>query len=214
MDFFVAGTDTGVGKTVATAVLALALSSDDPSVAVIKPVQTGSPPDDDAAWVTQQTGVRSFIWECFVDPLAPAVCAEREGYDLDIVELAELTQAVEANHRICESAGGLLSPLAGTLTMADLAIALGWPIVLVARPGLGTLNHTALVVEAIERRALPFAGLVVSNFRGGLVEETNLARLEQIAPMVTVIPAIDNFATGLTKAALHIEPLIKLARDS
>lgn len=108
-DLFVCGTDTGCGKTVVTAALAAVLGA--PDVTVVKPVQTGCPPDDDAAWVASVTGCRTEVWARYREPLAPAVCAEREGRPLDVDDLIERTVAVRSRHRIVEAAGGLLAPL-------------------------------------------------------------------------------------------------------
>lgn len=184
-DLFVCGTDTACGKTVVTAALVLKLGA--PTTTVIKPVQTGFPPDDDAAWVASVTGCRTFVWERFGDALAPAVCAEREGRPLDVDGLLRRTLAVRSPNRIAEAAGGLLAPLSGAATMADLAAGLGWPLVVATRPGLGTLNHTALTLEACAARGLDVAGLVVSGYRGGITEETNLERLGRLAPVLGVI---------------------------
>lgn len=184
-DVFVCGTDTACGKTVVTAALALALGPAE--VTVVKPVQTGWPPDDDAAWVASVTGCRTEVWERFREPLAPAVCAEREGRPVDVDLLVRRTLAVDSRHRVAEAAGGLLAPLTRTETMADLAAALGWPTLVAARPGLGTLNHTALTVEACATRGIEVAGIVVSGYRGGLVEDTNLEALGRIGPPVGVV---------------------------
>jgi len=184
-DLFVCGTDTACGKTVVTAALALHLGPD--RTTVVKPVQTGWPPDDDAEWVHDVTGARAVVLERFAEPLAPAVCAEREGRTLGVPDLAARTSSIEATHVLCEAAGGLLAPLAGDATMADLAAALAWPVVLAVRPALGTLNHTALTVEACERRGLDLLGLVVSGYTGGVTEETNLERLRRIAPVLGVV---------------------------
>lgn len=192
MDLFVCGTDTACGKTVVTAALASALGPAD--VTVVKPVQTGWPPDDDAAWVASVTGCRTEVWERYRDPLAPAVCAAREGRPLDVDGLVRRTHAVASRHRIAEAAGGLLAPLTRAETMADLARKLEWPVVVAVRPGLGTLNHTALTVEACARRGIGVAGIVVSGYRGGLVEETNLEELARIGPPVGVVDWCDDWS--------------------
>lgn len=191
-DLFVCGTDTACGKTVVTAALALVLGPAD--VTVVKPVQTGSPPDDDAAWVASVAGCRTEVWARYREPLAPAVCAEREQRPLDVDDLVRRTLSVRAPHRVAEAAGGLLAPLTRDTTMADLAAAIGWPVVVAARAGLGTLNHTALTVEACARRRIDVVGIVVSGYRGGLVEDTNLDGLARIAPVLGVITWCDDWS--------------------
>ncbi len=197
MNIFVCGTDTSVGKTVATAALALAMPQ---QVTMVKPVQTGSPTDDDAAWVEKIAGCTSHVWERFSDPLAPAVAAERTGRHLNIDELARKTRNVQATTCLCEAAGGLLAPLSGDATMADLGLALAWPLVLVTRPDLGTLNHTALTIEVATGRGLNILGLMVSGFSGGLVQETNMERLERLLPVLGVIPHLEKPETQLEGA--------------
>lgn len=210
MDCFVTGTDTACGKTVVTAAIALACA---PDVVVRKPVQTGSPPDDDAAWVGAVADCPAAVGMQFREPLAPAVCAAREGRVIDVAELVADTLAVAAAHRLCEAAGGLLAPLTDDVTMADLAARIGWPVVIAARPGLGTLNHTALTVEACERRGLAVYGVVVSGFRGGVTEDTNLERLagaRSDVPLLGVVDAVDDLddlsptdAAAALRAASH-----------
>src|SRR5581483_3410020 len=112
----------------------------------------------------------------FPDPLAPAVAAERAGAPIDVAALLDdLTKAGDGFDRvIVEGAGGLLVPVAADTTMADLADRLG--VGVVTRPSLGTLNHTALTVEAAAVRGLPVDGLVVSGWPAdpGVTETTNL----------------------------------------
>lgn len=194
MDLFVASADTEAGKTVVTAALALALQ---PDVAVIKPVQTGCPPDDDAAVVAAITGAKPYVWERFGPPLGPATAAAIEGRRICVEDLAARTCAVSAGSRLCEQAGGFLSPLNDDSTMADLAVRLGWPVVLAARPTLGTLGVTALVIEAVRRRNLDLVGIVVSGYVGGFLEDDNLARLDRIAPVLAVIPQLADLAAQL-----------------
>lgn len=212
MDCFVTGTDTACGKTVVTAAIALACA---PDVVVRKPVQTGSPPDDDAAWVGAVAGCPAAVGMQFREPLAPAVCAVREGRPIPVDDLVADARALAAAHRVCEAAGGLLAPLTDDVTMADLAARISWPLVIAARPGLGTLNHTALTIEACLHRGLPLYGVVVSGYRGGVTEETNLQRLADMsphAPLLGVVDAVDGLddlppadAAAALRAASHWE---------
>jgi dethiobiotin synthetase len=91
---------------------------------------------------------------------------------------------------VVEGAGGLLVPIWGAVTMADLADALGAGLVVVSRPSLGTLNHTALTLEAANNRGLPVDGLVISGWPSdpGVTEQTNLERLSDMAPVLGVLP--------------------------
>src|SRR5207237_9087851 len=110
-------------------------------------------------------------------------------------------------------AGGLLVPLWGDVTMADLADRLGAGLVIVTRPSLGTLNHTALTLEAANGRGLPVDGLVVSGWPAdpGATEEANLERLAAMAPVLGLLPAYPRLApaappTAPTDPALATPP--------
>jgi dethiobiotin synthetase len=191
---FVTGTDTGVGKTVAAAALCRAERLAGRTVLYAKPVQTGLLPGEpgDAAFVAAAAKVP--VVEClrFPDPLAPAVAAERVGAVIDVGGLLnDLAKASDGFDRVVvEGAGGLLVPLWDEVTMADLAGLLGAGLVVVTRPTLGTLNHTALTLEAAHTRGLPVDGLVISGWPAepGLTERTNLERLSAMAPVLGLLP--------------------------
>ncbi len=191
---FITGTDTGVGKTVAAAALCIVEREAGRTVLYAKPVQTGLERAEpgDAAFVA--AAARVPVIEClrFPEPLAPAVAAERVGEVIDVgALLTDLEKAGDGFDRIVvEGAGGLLVPLWGAVTMADLADALGAGLVVVTRPSLGTLNHTALTLEAAYRRGLPVDGLVISGWPmdPGVTEQTNLERLSDMAPVLGLLP--------------------------
>lgn len=194
----VTGTDTGVGKTLVCAALARLWSVAGHRVAYVKPVQSGvDEGDDDAAEVGRLAGVPTRTGRRFGPPLAPAVAARLAGERLTLEELVGCVRSVAVGHPgyrlIVEGAGGLLVEL-GTdgATLADLAAALHLPVLIVARPGLGTLNHTALTAEAIRSRALTLAGVVVSGYppEPDLASRTNLVELDRIAGLHGVVPAL------------------------
>jgi dethiobiotin synthetase len=199
---FVTGTDTGVGKTVAAAALCRAERAAGRTVLYVKPVQTGLHRAEagDAAFVAAAAGVA--VVEClrFPDPLAPAVAAERVGAVIDVDALvADIEKAGDGFDRIVvEGAGGLLVPLSDDVTMAELADRLGAGLVVVTRPALGTLNHTALTLEAARTRALPVDGLVISGWPAspGVTERTNLERLSAMAPILGLLPACPGLDTA------------------
>jgi dethiobiotin synthetase len=199
---FITGTDTGVGKTVAAASLCKTEREAGRTVLYVKPVQTGlhKAEPGDAAFVAVAAAVP--VVEClrFPDPLAPAVAAERIGAMIDVDGLvADIVKAGDGFDRIVvEGAGGLLVPLWDDVTMADLAERLGAGLVVVTRPALGTLNHTALTLEAARSRGLPVDGLVVSGWPGnpGITEETNLDRLAAMAPVLGLLPVFPQLDTA------------------
>lgn len=196
----VSGTGTGVGKTVVTAAIAaLAIARGD-RVAVVKPAQTGTGTGDvpDAETIRRLTGLTdTHELSGFPDPLSPEAAARTAGLaPLDlraasdyVAKLAESRDLV-----LVEGAGGLLvryDPGGGTI--ADLAAAVDAPVVVVATAGLGTLNHTALTVEALDARKLARAGVVIGSWprEPGIAELANLTDLRVVAsgPLAGIMPA-------------------------
>ncbi len=197
----VTGTGTGVGKTVVTAAIAaLALARGD-RVAVLKPAQTGVGPDQpgDLAEITRLApGVTTCELARYPEPLAPATAARRAGRPpVTPAAAAAAARALAAEHELVlvEGAGGLLVRFdddGGTL--ADVAARLGAPVLVVAHPGLGTLNHTALTVEALRSRAVACVGVVI----GGWPPEPDLAARCNLTdlPAVTGVPLLGALPTG------------------
>jgi dethiobiotin synthetase len=192
----VTGTGTGVGKTVTTAALASCARTLGIDVAVCKPVQTGSEADDDLAEVARLSGVTELVSVArYPEPLAPAAAAELAGRPLPSAgEVRAAVRAVDRPDRLTlvEGAGGVLVELAaGGVTLRDLAADMGAPVLVVCEAGLGTLNHTALTLEALENKGLSSAGLVIgaSPDNPGAAEIYNRGALEQLAPVRAVLPA-------------------------
>lgn len=191
------GTDTGVGKTITTAALAAVLSGTGRSVAVYKPCQSGAAAGDSdlqeiarlAGAVTAETGV------VLQEPLAPVAAAAVDGVQLPGITVhAEKIRELAASHDhvLVEGAGGLLVELdseGGTL--AGLGALLGAAFVLVARPALGTLNHTALTLEALTARGLQVLGIVLGSWPGNpeFVHHSNHEVLTSLpVPFLGAIP--------------------------
>ena len=182
----ITGTDTGVGKTFVAALACRA----HPSATYVKPVQTGLADDEaDADVVARLAGVEVRQGPGFDEALAPAVAAARAG--VSVTRAALLDQFSRLDEVIGEGAGGLLVELGtdGT-TLADLATDLGLPVLVVARPGLGTLNHTRLTCEAAWARGVTVRGIVVNGYpvNPDVAEQTNLLGLAQLAPVLDVVP--------------------------
>ena len=193
----VTGTDTGVGKTVATAALACHARLAGIDVAVCKPVQTGSADgDDDLAEVGRLSGVTELHGLArFPEPLAPVAAGTRAGMALPTrAELTAWVRDVDAPKRLTlvEGAGGLLVELGhGGVTLRDLASDLAAPMLVVVAPGLGTLNHTALTLEALASQGISCAGLVIGAWprEPGAAESGNRDALAGLAPLRAVLPA-------------------------
>ena len=197
----VTGTGTGVGKTVVTAALAALALSRGQRCTVLKPGQTGIPDDapGDLADVVRLAGddVRTVELVRYPDPLSPAAAARRSGrppVDPAAVVQAVLEAEKDTDLVLVEGAGGLLVRYDDDgYTMADLARTLRLQVVVVTEPGLGTLNATALTLEAMAHRGLDLAGLVIGAWPQDpdLASRSNVADLEMLAarPLLGVLPA-------------------------
>jgi dethiobiotin synthetase len=197
---FVTGTDTGVGKTLVAAALAAGWRAAGRAVVYVKPIQSGAADgDDDAADVAALADVPTVVGPVVGPSLAPAVAvrlAEGEVTGDELVALVDSARAAYPDAAlIVEGAGGALVELGtdGT-TCADLAERLGLPVVVVARPGLGTLNHTALTLNELDRRGLFVLGVVVCGYPDApdLATRTNLAELDRwtAGRLVGVVPRL------------------------
>jgi dethiobiotin synthetase len=231
---FLTGTDTGVGKTWVAAGVAESLVRSGARVAVVKPVATGVDPagpvpaDSDAARLRLAAGRDVAIDRVnpfrFAAPVAPPVAARLAGSPLSYATVLAGLQASLDGWGACsdivlvEGVGGFLCPLAEGHTVADLAVDLDFPLVIVARRGLGTLNHTLLTVEAARRRGARVAGIVFNEVwpaPEGLAEQTNAAEL---ARWLDAEPILAEFSYNLPSdaAALAFDRIAwrSLARPS
>lgn len=197
MSVFVAGTDTAVGKTVVTAGLTGHLRRQGRDARTVKPCQTGHPEDDDAAYVQSicDDEAAATCPRRLGPALAPEVAAEESGEPLSYESiLAACRRAIEnAETAVVEGIGGLRVPLADGREVIDLAADLDLPVLVVARSGLGTLNHTALTVEALRRRDIEVRGIVLNEYEGATTaERTNPAVLEEMTGLgVATVPPMD-----------------------
>ncbi len=199
---FITGTDTGVGKTAVTAALAALLSEKGLVTGVIKPFQTGTDLEglSDAEFIYKFLGrdcVLSEVSPCRLKaPLSPYRAAAIEGVDIPLRDIIEHTRDYISRNDITlvEGAGGLCVPVTGNYMMADLAVDLDAPMVIVARPGLGTLNHTALSLEYAMQRGAQVLGVVINGFPepADVASATNPAVLKDVFS-VNIIGVIPHF---------------------
>ena len=196
----VSGTGTGVGKTVVTAAIAAVAAHHGLRVAAVKPAQTGTQPGepgdlDEVRRLAQITGLHELAR--FRAPLAPETAARVGGAaPLDLHRAAGAIAGISAARDLVlvEGAGGLAVRYDDRgNTIADLARELGAPVLVVAAAGLGTLNHTALTIEALTSRQLSCAGVVIGAWppEPDLAARTNLTDLPRVTgmPLVGVLPA-------------------------
>ncbi|GAA1181578.1 dethiobiotin synthase [Pseudonocardia alaniniphila] len=197
----VTGTGTGVGKTIVTAAVAALACARGQRVAVLKPAQTGveaGEPGDVADVARLVPGITTCELARFPEPLAPATAARRAGLaPVTPVEAADAARKLATDHDLVlvEGAGGLLvrfTDEGGTL--ADAAVALDAPVLVVATVELGTLNHTELTVEALRARGLICAGVVV----GAWPATVHLAAMCNLTdlPAVTGVPLVGALPDG------------------
>ncbi|WP_374021615.1 dethiobiotin synthase [Mycobacterium sp. HNNTM2301] len=193
----VTGTGTGVGKTVVTAALACHARQAGIDVAVCKPVQTGTDSgDDDLAEVARLSGTTELAGLArYPQPLAPAAAAELAGATLPTGDqVLRLIAGLDRPGRLTlvEGAGGLLVQLAaGGVTLRDLAVELDAGALVAVTAELGTLNHTALTLEALAAHRVPCAGLVIGSWpvRPGPAETSNRVALDRLGPVRAALPA-------------------------
>ena len=203
----VSGTDTGVGKTHVACALIAGMVMRGREVGVCKPVESGVeggprpaafPPGSDAARLVEAAGgeqsVEDVLPWAFALPAAPSAAARVEGHTLDTDALVAQLRARAAAHDVLvvEGAGGLLVPIAPGFTYVDLARALDAQVLLVARTGLGTLNHTALSVAALRAAEVPLVGVVLNAVHEPVSasDRENLAELPALidAPILAELP--------------------------
>ncbi len=193
---FITGTDTGVGKTYVAEGLIRGFRKKGVDVGIMKPAETGCRARDgrlipaDALRLLKTAGVRDSLEFAnpyrFTRPLAPSVAAELAGKTISPARIVNSFRILSRRHdcMIVEGAGGVMVPLSGKYLYLDLAAALRLPVVIVARPGLGTINHTLLTISALQKRRLRIAGFVMNyakDRKRGLAEKTSMSVIEKIS---------------------------------
>jgi dethiobiotin synthetase len=203
---FITATDTGVGKTEVACALLEGARADGLDLAAMKPAQSGVEPGEpsDADRLRRAAGGEDppelVCPYQFAVPLAPGVAARLAGVEIRMEVILEAARALLARHAalLVEGAGGLLVPLTPRQTYADLAVALRLPVLVVARAGLGTVNHTALTVEALRSRGLRVAGVVLNRTSPESDPSVphNAAEIERLsgAPVLASLPFVRDIA--------------------
>jgi malonyl-CoA O-methyltransferase len=219
MSLFVLGTDTGVGKTLVSALL-LARYRESRQLVYWKPIATGARDERDRETVDALvpgivSAAETYLYD---EPVSPHLAAEREGEPIEITRISkrwrELRTIFAEAGFVVEGAGGLLVPLDadGTL-LVDLAAAMALPVLLVGRSTLGTINHTLLSLEALRARAIQIAGVVLSGPRqpenvDAIERFGDVAVLGELEPLTTVGAAeVAAAALGFDEAGL-LEPYL------
>ncbi|MGB9150694.1 MAG: dethiobiotin synthase [Burkholderiales bacterium] len=201
--FFVTGTDTGVGKTVVTCALMQLGTAQGDKVGAMKPVAAGAKKfatgwmNEDVALLRQNINIEIAAGDLnpylFHEPIAPHIAAARENISIDTNKISASLDNIKrhADWVFVEGAGGFKVPLGNRLDMAELAVALGLPLILVVGMRLGCLNHALLTRDAIGAHGLPLAGWVANTIDPTMPAfDENLAALRQRinAPLLGVVP--------------------------
>jgi len=214
--FFVTGTGTEVGKSVVAAVLARGFAAAGKRVAVFKPAVTGldEPGETDHALLRRAAGSGQSDDEIapyrYGPPASPHLAAAQAGEEIDPERLRSGARfaAANADVLVCEGVGGLLVPLAWRYLVRDLAVDLELPLVIVASPGLGTINHTLLTIEAARAAGLTVAAAVLTPWHEepSAIERSNSQTIESLGEVtVLTLPHLD-LANPEIWPALEIEP--------
>jgi adenosylmethionine---8-amino-7-oxononanoate aminotransferase len=206
---FITGTDTSVGKTIVAGGIAAALRTKGVDVGVMKPVATGEKGlSGDAAFLRNAACVDDPIElinpVCFKSPLAPMVASRLEKKDIDIqkIKVAYLELRGRHDFLVVEGIGGALVPIRENYFVADLISDLGIPALVVSKPGLGTINHTLLTIEALREKGIETVGIIINQVSANLRDKsakTNPCIIAEITrlPILGILP---NIKMGILKS--------------
>jgi len=223
---FITGTDTGVGKTHVGCMLARGLVDEGLSVAVMKPCETGVerglagelPTGSDAALLAAAArcaaAPTTILPYAFALPAAPSVAAAHEGCEIERERLDQARSLLLESHDVLliEGAGGITVPLMPGFTFLDLAAHWGLPVLIVARTGLGTLNHSVLTERAARAAGLRVMGLVL-NAVDGPVSASDRANLQPL-PELLAAPILCEFGHGQAPDPAALNGLVEGVRGA
>jgi dethiobiotin synthetase len=225
---FVTGTDTGVGKTLASCALIHALRVEGLDVAPMKPVAAGAV-EYAGGWANEDSLALLRAASCddsiladvtpvlLREAMAPHIAARREGRSIALEAIAAsfARLSARASFVVVEGVGGFRVPLGDSLDTVDLARALGLPVVLVVGMRLGCLNHALLTAESIEGSGLRLAGWIANSIDPAMAAAAeNVAALEERlgAPLLGTFPRHDNPDPALLAGRLDVSALLRPAR--
>ncbi len=195
---FVTGTDTEVGKTL----ISFAICASDPGRVGLKPVASGVQPGTRG----EDAELLGAPMPCYAlrEPLSPHRAAEIEGVELELPALLDWIEARSAQRMLVEGVGGWTVPLSWSVRASDLAVALGWPVLVVAADRLGVINHTLLTVEAVRASGLGVCGVVLNRLAPDHSSEHNLNDLRRLldVPVLAFPHVVEPSQAGRAWASL------------
>ncbi len=226
------GTDTDVGKTYITAAIARQLVAEGVQTGVYKPACSGSVRDENTGachWpdveqlsdaIQSAVPVERICPQRFHAPLAPPVAAASEGQQINegLLRAGAQWWQDQADFLLVEGVGGVLCPLSENMLIVDFAAQLQLPLLIVARAGLGTINHSLLTIEALQQRGLSIAGLILNDVDPELSDESRQTNASQIQQW-TSVPVLSFVPFEWRSNLLHYQTQaridwIQLAQDS
>ncbi len=207
---FITGTDTGVGKTVVSGIIISLLKTTGYSVGAMKPIETGCLKRDDILIPSDgfflknvshmDESVNHVTPVALEKPLAPMVAAEIDGIDIDLQRIWKIFNKLKERYDVIvvEGVGGIMVPLKRDYFVLDMARDFGFPVIVVSRPTLGTINHTLLTVNYALEHGLDVRGVIINYSgpsQGDIAEETNPGVISELSPvpLLGVVPCIDRF---------------------
>ncbi|MVO98383.1 dethiobiotin synthase [Paenibacillus lutrae] len=219
---FVTGTDTGVGKTIVTAALAAALRAEGRHAGIWKPVQSGAQLGSgttDAERLLRYTGIRerpeNVASFSFAAPLAPLIAAREANISVTLKDLVSAGETAARRYEtlIVEGAGGAAVPLTEDSLTADLIKVLGLPALIIARSGLGTVNHTALTASYLQQREIPVIGVIMNDgAEAGWDQDPSVATNAELIERISGLRVLGRFP-ALT-GEIHPQVLTDTVRRS
>jgi dethiobiotin synthetase len=222
---FITGTDTGVGKTYIAERIATGLRGKGINVGVMKPAETGCRHragkliPQDALRLIKAAGTEDSLDVVnpyrFREPLAPFVSAQRSGKIIEPRTIMQSFKTLCRKHEfmVVEGAGGIMVPLTSRYSYLDLAHAMKFPVVVVSRPGLGTINHTLLTISALAARDIAIAGIIINyatDRKAGLAEKTSSSVIRKISKLPILGTVLHE---GRTVGAI-VEEILSLPRHN
>lgn len=185
---FITGTDTGIGKTYITLLLAKYFIGEGVDIGIMKPIASGSQKENDALYLKKKLQLKDPIQLInpvrLKLPLSPYAAAQETKSKIDLKLIFLAYKKLRSLHKMIfvEGVGGVLVPITKTYFVADMIKDFGLPTIIVSRAGLGTINHTLLTIEALKRRKINIYGIILNGFRGKeLSEKTNVKMIEELS---------------------------------
>ncbi len=227
---FITGTDTDIGKTVVAAAVLAGMRGEGIDAAPMKPVQTGggfrngAPTSPDLDFCLRMAGLQVGAEEyrkmspyIFEPACSPHLAAEKAGMEISFDRIADCFESLLETRDlvVVEGAGGVLVPIGGGKTTADLAARLDLPVILTARPGLGTINHTLLSLRELDRAGLTVLGVVFCETNAtawGEIEEDNRKTIGELGK--TEILGRIPYMTGLAEGLMGQDAFRRVAVES